>query len=539
MRFVRPLVICQLTLLQSCAAELRGNGGAPSVDAREVTADAGRADRQTAGDAGGADTEPNNGEQNAIGRGGWDRRYLSYRQRYRFLVGFDLQQLSNDPTVDYVAWIDFIAAKELNKVRLWLYTSWFGTDGDAAQVLHPWKVVEVGGKRKFDLDNWDPAFWTRLNQVVAYARSKQIIVELSLFAIQEPINYFTSEGKNAAREYAFRDTDNIQKFGRPGSDGDFYPEFFQLDYQEGGRKLIDYQQALVAKAIEEMRPHDNVVFELMNEAPGPGSYVKQPYYRTWASHLAAYIKQRSSRLFTVSAAGYLNLKAPQADFDAAGAKFWNDPNIDGLSFHLYASSAEQVSKRLTNHHRRGKLLVNNESGAYYDREANGKIAPNATALAREIRHGWGHVTAGSYFLAYHGPVEQVATPPDDAMGDAMQAMRRIVESIPLWWDLRPVRSDGSELDDIVKAAPSGVGMAQVLADPGKAYVIYLSGGGGSGDAVVLDLPAGSYQARWYDTRRWRSPLATASVSGGSSRAVVAPASGYSNQTGLVLVLLRR
>jgi hypothetical protein len=60
----------------------------------------------------------------------------------------------------------------------------------------------------------------------------------------------------------------------------------------------------------------------------------------------------------------------------------------------------------------------------------------------------------------------------------------------------------------------------VLAEPGKAYAIYVRGGSRIG--LTLDLPAGSYRAEWVNTRTGKVEKGEDVRSTGSACALTSP-----------------
>ncbi len=51
-------------------------------------------------------------------------------------------------------------------------------------------------------------------------------------------------------------------------------------------------------------------------------------------------------------------------------------------------------------------------------------------------------------------------------------------------------------DEVIAAGIPAKATARCLADPGKAYAIYIKGG--TGATLTLKLPAGEYNAEWID-----------------------------------------
>jgi hypothetical protein len=484
-----------------------------------------------------------------LARGGWQNRYLRYGDEFDYLVGFDVQQLHADVGIDYREKIDFLHSHGINKIRIWLYASWFGLPGDAnyptgGQILHPWRVDAASNK--FDLDRWDEAFWQRTRDVIDHARARGIVVEISLFSIQEPRVFFRRDNTS----YAFRNTDNLQSFGKPtDANGGFVSGFFALGYTDNGRSLYDYQRALIDKALLEFGAFGNVYFELINESPGPRRWIESELPHAWMKYWLRYLDARTDQLLTTHSVGFMTLDADDRerwtvdDFSEVGRRYWSEGYVDGFNFHFYADDPRRISEALHPYQARGLALICNEGGTFYSVDRSRgypdfRMELDADALHREIRHAWGMMTAGGYYSIYFGPVPLLGNEVSRRAARAMQAMRRIVETIR-FEQLRPVRDDGGEFDDVVTRGPAADW--QVIADPGVAYIVYFWGSATSSPAV-LSLPSGRYRYAWFDTREPGPALASGPVPSsrrGSAVIEGPPAGTWTADAGLVLVVNAR
>lgn len=458
-------------------------------------------------------------------RGGWDNRFLRYNNKFSYFVGMDLQQLACDSAIDYKKTLNTLSKYGTNKIRIWLI----------ANFLSQWKPNLYPYARKnglFDLHHWDEAYWRRLNAILKYAESKNIIVEITIFEVSGPMKYF---GDRADQPYPYHNKFNLQNFGRPNSNGTFVPEFFDLDYTESGTKLQDLQKALIDKVLQETADRPNVYYEVMNEFPGEAEMVRKPEVHRWANEMARYIDSKTDKLVAVHSHGF-GYKRTRADLEASNAYYWDKDYVDGLNFHLYICDPQKISQMLHGHQQKQKILICNEGGAYYDinrskRYPNQDIRHNKTKLYQEIRTLWGYITAGGYYSFYHGNVPSINNPVVLDAAEAAQAARKIVETLT-FWRMRPVRANGSEYDDLVLSGPAP--NWQVIADEGKSYLIYFWGRRSSNSkAFSMRLPAAQYAYAWYDTRRWRSPI----KSGITSQTIPTPPAGrWDPDSGVVLTV---
>jgi hypothetical protein len=461
-------------------------------------------------------------------RGGYNNRYFTYNGSFPYYVGVDLQQLGSDTAIDFRRAIDLLASYDINKIRLWIITSFLG-DWDAN--LFPYR--KVGDK--WDLDEWDDRYWERMKAVISYARCRNMIVEISIFEILG-LREYARDGAN--KPYLFSRDDNIQGFGKPNQNGTLIPQFYQLDYRENGRSWLEVQRRLIDKTVAELGDFDNVFFDIMNEWPGGRQEVANiNAYVPWMQEMIRYLRSRTTRVIGAHTHGIGYPRNAEA-FEATSSLFWDMPELDSLNFHLYLNEPREISDRLSSHQLKDKMLLNNEGAEYYDidRSAgypNYRITRNPEKLAAEIRHMWGHIMLGGYFTAYHGPVPQLEGPVFEEMAAALQGARQIMESVH-FYRMSPVRDDGSELDDLVVAGPGG--HWQVIAREGLDYLVYFCHRKAQNGARIRLAP-GRYRYRWFDTRRAAPALLSGVVKGGRLARIPAPLnSQWDAQAGLVLVV---
>jgi len=311
-------------------------------------------------------------QQVGLERGGWQDRYFQYSGEYQYYVGFTLHQLHADTNIDYRAKLDFLAQYGINKIRIWLYPTWFGLPGDNnypidGKILYPWKVDAAANR--FDLDEWDPAFWARTRDLLTYAREKGFIVEITLFSIQEPREYFRKRGI----AYAFHHRNNIQNFGRPTDEyGNFTHGFFDIDYTDNGLRLADYHKAYIDKALEEFEAFDHVYYELINESPGPTHWVTQDLPHNWMKFWLRYIADRTGQPVTTHSHGYMDLRNGNEDEwtsdDFVGIEqiYQDETYLDGFNFHFYSTDPNDISMALSGYQLKKRMLICNEGGLYFD-----------------------------------------------------------------------------------------------------------------------------------------------------------------------------
>ena len=123
----------------------------------------------------------------------------------------------------------------------------------AGSFLTPWKQVENAGlykgEIKLDLTQWNPGYFSRLNEFVAQANELDIIVEVTLFC--------STYSDESWVRHPFNPGNNIN--GLPAN----------LDRKKSNTlengNLTGFQQKMVEKIVSELNGFDNIFYEIQNE----------------------------------------------------------------------------------------------------------------------------------------------------------------------------------------------------------------------------------------------------------------------------------
>lgn len=120
-------------------------------------------------------------------------RYFSDGNKPVFLTGshvfFALQDFSPFPNFDYDNFLDFLNAENANFVRMWNLDESYGTlfpepsPGYITPVpfARPGPGLAADNRPKFDLTQFDPAYFSRLHDRIAAAGARGIYVSIMLF----------------------------------------------------------------------------------------------------------------------------------------------------------------------------------------------------------------------------------------------------------------------------------------------------------------------------------------------------------------------
>lgn len=328
------------------------------------------------------------------------------------------------------------------------------------RLICPWARSSTpgyaNGGNKFDLTQWDEAYFRRQHDYITQASERGIVVEVNLFC-----PFYDDSMWNIA---PFNPKNNINNFGD-------LTRTQTLSLQNG--KLLSVQDAMVRKFVAELKDADNIYYETCNE----------PYVtgvpRDWQDHILATL---------VAAEKEVGVRHLYAENVANGSQEIKDPRdaVSIFNFH-YATppDAVRVNERV------GKVIGDDETG----------FKANADATYRG--EAWDFLLAGGAifdnldysFAAGHesGDFAYPATQPgggSKALREQLHILHQFMDS----FDLIRMKSD----DTVIRGGLPAGATARVLAEPGKAYAVYLRGG--SRADLTLSLPAGAYRAEWINTK---------------------------------------
>ena len=164
---------------------------------------------------------------------------------------------------DYRRYLDTLAADGMNYTRVFS-GAYVEPEGAfkiarntlapaAGRFIAPWaRSTQPGyanGGNKFDLTRWDDAYFARLKDFIAYAASKNVIVELTLFCPMYEDMQWKLSPMNAAN--------NVNGVGTVAR-----TDVYTLD-RHGG--LLAVQESLTRKLVTELNGFANLFFEICNE----------------------------------------------------------------------------------------------------------------------------------------------------------------------------------------------------------------------------------------------------------------------------------
>jgi len=393
---------------------------------------------------------------------------------------------------DYVAYLDALKSYGLNYTRI--YPGFmiepqgkFGNGNTLGprpwDLILPWARSKEPGYlfcgNKFDLDQWDAEFFSRLRDFVARAGERGIVVEVCFYNAQ-----YSDTWPLSPLYYE----NNIQGVGKCD-----YRDAQALKHPDLVRREEDY----VRKITQEVNSFDNVILEICDEPFLTGTPIELA--GPWVGHFVEVIKNTESSL------PQKHLIAQQLEGPVGGpCDFSAHPDVSLIVMqYVWESYMEQMGgmKGLDLEYGHNKPIEFNET-AYYPFWYKGDKVGASRVEAWEFIVGGG---AGFNQLNGVFTVENPAgkTPDNAQVLGALKNLKDFIYS----FDFVKMRPDKSF---IVGGVPSGV-FCRGISQPGEQYALYLhhSTGGRKEDyytvtpgkyleKLVLELPAGKYRADWVD-----------------------------------------
>lgn len=184
-----------------------------------------------------------------------------------------------DAGYDYKAMFDEIASHKQNLARVWL---WWGTESfpephnktHLIPYLRPGAALANDGNPRYDLTQFNPAFFERLREVCKAARDRGIVLQLVFF------DAWMLKHAHLWRLHAYCRDNNIN-----GVDGDPRKTGKGTDGKHGfcsmgNPEALEQQKAYMCRVIDAVAPFDNVLFEIANE---------NFYSKDWERHLCEFV----------------------------------------------------------------------------------------------------------------------------------------------------------------------------------------------------------------------------------------------------------
>jgi len=410
----------------------------------------------------------------------------------------DMGKVDPPPRFDFNTYLIFLQEYGHNFIRLWTWDlTTYTYDGELTYARpFPWPRTGPGkaldGKPKFDLMQFDQAFFDRLRSRVLAAGQRGIYVSIMLFeghGLQASFAPWCWDG------HPFNVKNNIN-----GIDGDHDGDGRGLEVQSLKDPTITaLQEAYVRKVIDAVNDLDNVLYEIVNES---GTYSTD-----WQYHFIRHIKE------------YERGKPKQ---HPVGMTFQWSEKFRGTNENLFNSPADWISP--------------SPDGGYLD---NPPASDGRKVILSDTDHLWGiggnrawvwkSFCRGMNVLfmdPYHEASKEGAL--DGGRGTTWTEHLRDTPKLDQRWD--PIRRNmGYTLSyakrmRLAAAVPRDdlASTKYCLANPGAEYLVYVPDGGD----VTVDLSgaSGKLDVEWLDPSTGER-LSGGTTDGGGPREFEAPFRG--------------
>ena len=361
----------------------------------------------------------------------------------------------------------------------------------------PWARSSTAGAsdggNKFDLALWDETYFRRLEDFVAQAGQRGVVVEFVFFCTMYNETFWNVSPMNVRN--------NVNDIGRVSRNE---------VYGAKERPLLDAQRAMARKVVAALNRFDNVYFEVCNEP-----HERDGVTEEWNNSIIDAVAETEATLPNrhLIAQGFANPAT------AAGV----DRRVSVLNFHYATPETVRRTYALN------RVVAFDETGGS-DRSDR-----------RYRTQGWEFILAGGgvfdhldfSFTPEHEDGAAVPLPEGTPGGGGPELRRqlRILKDFIEGFDFVRMKPDDTTVKSHVItvrrqptiAASRGPAKAtvQVLSETGKAYAIYINGG--SQAELVLQLPTRRYKVEWLNTKTGLVEKAEIFEHKGGTRTVHSPA----------------
>jgi hypothetical protein len=418
---------------------------------------------------------------------------------------------------DYIAYFDALKAYGMNYTRIYpgflfepmgKFMKGNTLGPKPSSLILPWaRSSKPGyplGGNLFDLDKWNPAFFKRLKDFIAKAAERGIVVEIAFYNAQygdtwpmSPLYY----------------ENNIQGEGRCD-----YEDAQTLKHADVVRREDDY----VRKITEEVNEFDNVILEICDEPYLTGTPIELA--GPWIAHNIEVIKNAESRLPKKHLIGQ-QIEGPMGgpcDFSA-------HPDISVIvTQYAWEGGHEQMGglMGLDYEYGKNKPIDFNETDYYPAWYQGDRVAASRVEAWEFIAGGGGSFNQLNGLYTVRDPGGK--TEENAQLLRALKGLHDFMYS----FDFLKMRPDKSFIQGGV---PLGT-YARGMSEPGKQYAYYHHHStfgrntasykvtpGNYQENLVLNLPAGSYQADWVNAATGAIISTQKLTFDGGSKTVTTPA----------------
>lgn len=373
------------------------------------------------------------------------------------------------PRFDFDGYLDALDGHGHNFIRLWRWeqAQWVADrSGEVRNAPMPYLRTGPGlaldGRPRFDLEQFEPAYFERLRARVAAAGKRGLFVGVMLF------NGWSLEPKGPAREnpwrgHPFHRDNNVNRI-----DGDpLRREHGASTHVLGLPEVLRLQEAYVRRVVETLNDLDNVLYEISNESSAPSI--------AWQRHMVAFIREVERGLPRQHPVG-ISAERPGESNDA-----------------LFGSGADWIAP--FRHH--GRPL---EPFAWHGDAVMVNDTDHLCGVCGSVPWAWRALTRGQNPIMmdpWDVMNADVGGVPERLAEEDWAAIRRNMG----WSRLLAEWIDPATAEPYGGLVSSGYGLARLGQEPQR-FVVYLDEGGKT-VRLFGGLTKGSFGVRWLDTATGR------------------------------------
>ncbi len=385
-----------------------------------------------------------------------------------------------DSTLSYTPYMNTFQRDGMNLTRVWCmgYPAYVPENFTQPWARSASASNALDGLKKWDLNVWNEAYFTRLKAIAQAASDRGIVVEFTLYSVM----YDDLEW----RKSPFHPSNNVQGYGSSANRYDC------LRQNSANALLLEKQKAAVKRIVRELNGFDNVFFEIVNEPFWNEPGVKDSEEVAFHNTMLAAIREEEATLPNRHLVAHnfpQQISAMSSGFDILNEHY--PAAVAGTTI----AGAEAL---LNNHYSRGKILSLDET--------NTETEPQTRLEAWMFFVGGGGIYNG---LDYESKVyTQANTAGDTTLGRAIRGSVRNAANYMKAAELLTLRRN---LAWVTGGNPTGSTL-QASASPGRQYVAYLHHGQRNSQSFQLHydpidssnhsvslkvtLPAGNWRAVW-------------------------------------------
>lgn len=363
---------------------------------------------------------------------------------------------------DFEAYLNFLKKHHHNFIRLWAWdsTTWdtrangaLGKDFIHQAAPLPWPRTGPGnaldGKPKFDLSKFNPVYFERLRTRVDTAGKEGIYVGVMFFEgwglMHGNRRRAPAEEGWAWRTHPFNPANNINNLSIAGAD-----QVSARVHVLGNAQANRFQEAYVRKVVDTVNDLDNVLYEVINEGG-------EKEWDWWVVRTVYDWERNKPKQHPVGITGH---GAERVGSMLASPAEWISPGrADGFAEDPPAWNERKISLLDTDH--------------------IWGVGGNAGWVWRSFLRGHNPVFMDPYDGSVLGQ-DRGWEPIRAALGHVRQVSQRVNLG-----NLQP-------RDELASTR-------YCLANPGEEYLVYQPR---TGEEFTIQLPAGTYHTRWYQTANW-------------------------------------